>query len=114
MVDVVIYIIVAVVLLGCSAMCVVLGRFIARGEGDSLIAGYNTASKEEREQYDIVRLRRIVSLALYGMAALLPLFGLTSLLPERCAMVATLALVVIMCVGVVVVVIGANKWTRKK
>ena len=103
-----------IIILTCSVVCCVLGRFIARGEGDSLIAGYNTASKEEREQYDIVRLRRIVSLALYGMAALLPLFGLTSLLPERCAMVATLALVVIMCVGVVVAVIGANKWTRKK
>ena len=114
MVDVIIYIVVVVVILACSIMCVSLGRYIAHGEGDSLIAGYNTASKEEREQYDIVRLRRITSLALYGMAILMPLFSLTSLLPERCAMVATLVLVAIMCVGVVVVVVWANKWARKK
>ena len=102
------------IILTCSVVCGVLGRFIARGEGDSLIAGYNTASKEEREQYDIVRLRRFTSAMLYAMALLMPLFSLTALLPERYAMVAILVLVVVMCVGVVVAVIWGNKWTRKK
>ena len=41
-------------------ICVVLGVLVLIGKGDFLISGYNTASAEERAQYNIRRLRLIV------------------------------------------------------
>lgn len=41
-------------------ICVVMGVLVLIGKGDILISGYNTASPEERAQYNIHRLRLIV------------------------------------------------------
>lgn len=41
-------------------ICVVMGVLVLIGKGDKLISGYNTASPEERAQYNIHRLRLIV------------------------------------------------------
>ena len=38
----------------------IMGIIILIGKGDNLIAGYNTASKEERSQYYIKRLRGLI------------------------------------------------------
>ena len=65
-----------VVILPIMVVCIYLGRLIARGDGDSLMAGYNTAKPEERERYDIGRLRRLMSMVMFGTAALIPLFGI--------------------------------------
>lgn len=46
-----------IVIIIVAAVCVILGVLILAGRGDNLIAGYNTASKDEREKYDIKRLR---------------------------------------------------------
>ena len=46
------FIIVGIVIL----MLITFSIFILIGKGDDLIAGYNTASKEERAKYDIGRL----------------------------------------------------------
>ena len=40
-----------------TIICIVLAIVIAIGKGDMLIAGYNTASEEEREKVNIHRLR---------------------------------------------------------
>lgn len=47
------FIIVGIVIL----MLITFSIFILIGKGDDLIAGYNTASKEERAKYDIGRLK---------------------------------------------------------
>ena len=39
----------------------VLGMVILSGKGDNLIAGYNTASEEERKEVNIKRLRIVVA-----------------------------------------------------
>ena len=49
------FIIVGIVIL----MLITFSIFILIGKGDDLIAGYNTASKEERAKYDIGRLRKV-------------------------------------------------------
>ena len=108
------FIIYVAIMLACSVGCFLLGRFISRGQGDSFIAGYNTASKEERAQYDIVRLRRLTSAVLYGVAVLMPLFCLAALLPEPYARVSTLVLVAVICVGPIVAAIWCNRWVKKK
>ena len=94
-------------------LCIYLGQLIARGDGDSLIAGYNTAKKEEQERYDIGRLRRLTSMVMYATAVLIPLIGIASILPGQWAMIAILTLVVIMCVGISVCLIWGDKWTLK-
>ena len=103
----------AVIILPIMVLCIYLGQLIARGDGDSLIAGYNTAKKEEQERYDIGRLRRLTSMVMYATAALVPLIGIASILPGQWAMIAILTLVVIMCVGISVCLIWGDKWTRK-
>ena len=40
---------------------------IVLGKGDNLIAGYNTATKEERTRYNIKRLRGVIAIALLSM-----------------------------------------------
>ena len=50
-----------------SLFLVALALFILSGWGDGLIAGYNTASKEEQNQYNLKRLRAVVAvMILFG------------------------------------------------
>lgn len=49
-----------IVLIIVAAMLAIMGVVILAGKGDNLIAGYNTASKEEREKYDVKRLRALL------------------------------------------------------
>ena len=44
-----------------SVILFVLAVVVLMGKGDNLIAGYNTASEEERRRYNIVRLRRVIA-----------------------------------------------------
>jgi uncharacterized BrkB/YihY/UPF0761 family membrane protein len=47
---------------------------ILSGKGNFLIAGYNTASKEEKEKYNIKRLRHIVGSGFSLLTVLLAIF----------------------------------------
>ena len=80
---------------------------IAFGKGDGLIAGYNTASKEEKEKVNIKRLR----LATVTMLLLSSIF--VALLPfasqmQQYGMIAALIFLV------VIFIIIANTWCKKK
>jgi hypothetical protein len=46
-----------IVLIIIAAILVIMGVVILIGKGDNFIAGYNTASEEERAQYNVKRLR---------------------------------------------------------
>ena len=80
---------------------------IAFGKGDDLIAGYNTASKEKKEKVNIKRLR----LATVIMLLLSSIF--VALLPfapqmQQYVMIAVLVFLV------VIFIIIANTWCKKK
>lgn len=94
------------VILACSVVCIVLGRHIAQGKGDSLIAGYNTMPREQQEQYDITRVRRLTAGIMYFEAVILALFCPVALLPEDCAMTTVILLTVI---AIIVPLIAINK-----
>jgi hypothetical protein len=86
----------------------VMGILILVGKGDNLIAGYNTASREEREQIDIKRLRGLVGGLLIVLAPLMVLL----LGNETMASAGSFgAIVFVLCI---VVVILANTWAKKK
>ena len=54
-----------------AAIFVIMGVVILIGKGDNLIAGYNTASKEERAKYHIKRLRGLIGGLLIVLAPML-------------------------------------------
>lgn len=52
-----------------AGIFLVLGTVFALGKGAFLIAGYNTASAEEKAQYDEKKLCRAVSKLMFALAA---------------------------------------------
>ena len=61
-----------------SIIFIVLAIIFLMGKGDKLIAGYNTASEEERAKVNIKRLRilmAIISVITAGYVSILPIIG---------------------------------------
>ena len=84
-------------------MMVALAFVILKGWGDRLIAGYNTASKEEQEKFNIKRLRIVVAAMILFVPALI--------LVAACFDVDVLP---VLLIGVVAGIILANTWCKKK
>ena len=97
-----------IVVIILAAILVIMGVLILVGKGDNLIAGYNTASKEERSQYNIKRLRGLIGGLLIVVAPMI------FLLNEEDTMAAAWSFVAFVFVLCIVVVILANTWAKKK
>lgn len=89
-----------------AAFLVIMAIVILAGKGDWMIAGYNTASKKEKEQVNIKRLRFIVGLFLLIVAPLLFILG-DNLIRVLVFVVVVIALAV--CCSIL-----ANTWAKKK
>ena len=92
-----------------SILFIVLAIILLMGKGDMLIAGYNTASEEERNKVDIKRLRIVMAILMVITAvfcAILPLIGNN----KTSQLAAAGIFIAITIVGVIV----ANTWARKK
>ena len=92
-----------------SILFIVLAIILLMGKGDKLIAGYNTASEEEREKVDIKRLRIVMAILMVITAvfcAILPLIGNN----KTSQLTAAGIFIAITLVGVIV----ANTWAKKK
>ena len=63
-----------------TAFFVFLGVLFRRGKGLSLVAGYNTMSKAEREKIDQDKLARYMSSLMFALAACFLVSGLGALL----------------------------------
>ena len=97
-----------IVLLIVAAPLLIMGIVILVGKGDNLIAGYNTASKEEKSQYNIKRLRGLIGGLLVLLAPMM-----VFLLGEE-TMAATWSFMALTFVLSIVVVILANTWAKNK
>ena len=97
-----------IVLIIVAAILVIMGVLILIGKGDNLIAGYNTASKEEKAQYNVKRLRGLIGGLLIALAPMM------LLLNGENTMTATWSFVSLVFVLCIVVVILANTWAKKK
>ena len=92
-----------------SILFIVLAIILLMGKGDKLIAGYNTASEEERKKVDIKRLRIVMAILMVITAvfcAILPLIGNN----KTSQLAATGIFIAITIVGIIV----ANTWAKKK
>ena len=95
--------------IGFSILFIVLAIILLMGKGDKLIAGYNTASEEEREKVDIKRLRIVMAILMVitaAFCAILPLLGNN----KTSQLAATGIFIAITIVGIIV----ANTWAKKK
>lgn len=95
-----------IVLIIVAAILVIMGIIILIGKGDNLIAGYNTASEEEKARYNVKRLRGLIGGLLIVLAPMMLLLNGTT-----AATWSFVALVFVLCI---VVVILANTWAKKK
>lgn len=91
-----------------AALLVGMGIVILRGKGDNLIAGYNTASKEERAKYDIKKLRLLIG------GLLIVLVPSLFIIADEPSLAGTLAFAsLVICLSIVVVIL-CNTWAKKK
>ena len=97
-----------VTLIIVAAILLIMGIVVLIGKGDNLIAGYNTASKEERAKYNIKRLRGLIG------GLLIVLAPMTFFLLKEVSMTAMWSFVALTFVMSIVVVILANTWAKKK
>lgn len=83
-----------------------MGIIIALGKGDGLIAGYNTASKEEKEQVNIKRLRLVTAIMLLLSSIFVALLPFASQM-QQYMLIAALVFLAVICI------IIANTWCKK-
>lgn len=82
---------------------------ILSGRGDNLIAGYNTASEKEREQYHIKRLRLVIAGI---MLATTILFWIPILMNDKepYKFIVLIGMFPVCFIGIIL----ANTWAKKK
>lgn len=106
-------IIYTVFILGTAFLLTIIGRTIAQGKGDSLISGYNTLPKEKKAEYDIGRLRHIVSTVCYIDAGLIALLSMVVYLPEKPAILATSVLTALILIVSITIAVNTDKRAKK-
>ena len=92
-----------------AILFLVLAVIFLMGKGDKLIAGYNTASEEDRAKVNIKRLRflmAILSVIAAGYVSILPLIG-DNPQDQMVGMFVFFAITILF-------VILANTWAKKK
>ena len=92
-----------------TLLFIVLAIVFILGKGDKLIAGYNTASEEERKQINIRRLRILmsgISVITATFCATMPIIGNN--------IQAQLGVAAVFIIVIVFVIILANTWAKKK
>ena len=103
-----------------SILFFILGVFLMNGRGSWLIAGYNTASREEKEKYDEKKLCRSTGIVVFAAALLVAVVAVCGYRVETGQMQEnSMLLPVGICIGLVIVsVIGSmvytNKYNRKR
>lgn len=78
------------------------------GKGDMLMAGYNTASKKEREKFDVQKLRLITGIILI---ILVPVCLLNNEHTSKSVSIAISATILVLSI---VAIVLANTWAEKK
>ena len=98
-----------IVFVPIALLMVALAFVILKGWGDGLIAGYNTASKEEQEKYNIKRLRIVVAAMILFVPAMILVAATFDDITGK-----TMDFLPVLLIGVVAGIILANTWAKKK
>jgi len=101
------------IIIATAVALAVLAVVILLGKGDSLIAGYNTASRSERKRYDVRRVRLVVGIYLLTIVLMLLVWALL-VGGSPYGMAATVAFPVAAFVLTLIALLLANGWARKR
>lgn len=93
------------ILWGIIVFLAILSIILISGHGSGLIAGYNTASKKEKEKYDEKRLCRVTGIGM-GIVTLLALF--TGIFEDQLPAGFAYVLLVLIVIDVVIIMILSN------
>ena len=102
-----------VVLIVIAVVMIALGVLLLKGKADRFIAGYNTASEEERKKVNIKRLRLVVTLCLWATTAVCVLVLPNLPKHEKPGSEVFILLGIIFAIAIVTVIL-ANTWCKKK
>ena len=97
-----------IVIIIIAALLLVMGIVILIGKGDNLIAGYNTASEEERAKYNVKKLRGLIGGFIILLTPLMVLFLAVN--PSRHAGFEFAAVTTLLAI---ILIILANTWAKK-
>jgi hypothetical protein len=92
-----------------AVVFIVFAIVFLMGKGDNLIAGYNTASEEEKQKVNIKRLRilmAILSVITAGFVSILPIIG-----DNTQGQMGAMCVFIVMTI---IFIILANTWAKKK
>lgn len=87
-------------------LLLVLGIVILLGKGDWLIAGYNTASHEERERYNMRRVRGVLGTLMFVVAGTV---FLMQIMPEIYTILIAILLFILAFVAIGII----NTWGKR-
>lgn len=83
-----------------------LGVVILSGKGDWLIAGYNTASHEEREKYNMLRVRGVLGTLMFIVACAV---FLMQIMPEIYTILIAILLFILAFIAIGII----NTWGKR-
>ena len=83
-----------------------LGVVILSGKGDWLIAGYNTASHEEREKYNIRRVRGVLGTLMFIVACAV---SIMQIMPEIYTILIAILLFILAFIAIGII----NTWGKR-
>ena len=92
-----------------TLLAVLLAVAILTGWGDGLIAGYNTAKEEERNQFNMKRLRAVVAAIILFFTVFI---WFVELIDDSVAIL--LGGLPVLVVGLIAGIIIVNTWCKKK
>lgn len=92
---------------------VVLGIVFSRGKGASLIAGYNTTSREEKARYDEKALCRFMSRLMFVLAGCYALIALGTALEHMILVWIGFGLMLAVVLFAVIYMNTANRFKRR-
>lgn len=90
-----------------SAIFLVLSIILLSGKGGFLIAGYNTASDEEKAKYDEKKLCRVMGIMMLLITVLTVLLAILN--SEQYAKLYSICVVIIVVVTIIYVNLGCKK-----
>lgn len=96
-----------------AAFFVLLGIIFSCGKGGSLIAGYNTASPEEKEQYDEKALCHAVGRLMFAIAVCICVMALSSVFDNLAFLWGGIVLLAAVTIGGVIYMNTSKKVRRK-
>lgn len=96
------------------ALLILLGTMLSLGKWSFLIAGFNTMSKEEKENYDVLALCKFMGKFMFMIAFCISLFILSDILMIKVLFTIGMTLFIVSIIFVIIYANTGNRFKKKK